>query len=166
MRKLAAFSILVLALAAGVALRYATTPARGMLPDLTLPSPEGPTLRTADTRGRVTLVNIWASWCAPCREELPALDSLAASFDTSRVVFLALSDDYDPVAARQFLLALPLANLRIGLGLGELRNSFGYSGLPFTALVDRDGRIVHTWLGYGGAPHLAAVAEAIAALVD
>ena len=121
-------------------------------------APSGGALRSADLAGRVLLVNIWASWCAPCREELPALDSLAAQYDSARVTFAALSDDEDGSAAREFLLVFGgMTHLRTGLGLGRLKALYRYPGLPFTMLVDPGGRIVRTWYGFGGPPQLAAI---------
>jgi len=122
----------------------------------------GDSLRSADLAGRVLLVNIWASWCAPCREELPELDSLAAGYDSSRVTFVALSDDVDGAAAREFLAVFRgMPHLRIGLGLGRLKSLYRYPGLPFTLLVDPAGRITRTWYGFGGAPQVAAVDSGI-----
>lgn len=121
-------------------------------------SPSGDSLRSADLAGRVLLINVWASWCAPCREELPELDSLAAGYDSSRVTFVALSDDVDGAAAREFLTVFGgTAHLRVGLGLGRLKARYRYPGLPFTMLVDPAGRIVRTWYGFGGPPQLAAI---------
>jgi len=121
-------------------------------------------LRWNDVGGRIVLVNFWASWCAPCREEMPALDSLAASFDTSRVVFVALSDDVDGAAAREFLLVFGgFPRLRVGLGLGRLKRDYHYVGLPFTVLVGGDGRIVRRWYGYGGPLQIAQIGAAIRA---
>jgi len=128
-------------------------------------APAGGRLRSADLHGRVMLVNIWASWCAPCREELPRLDSLAAAFDTTQIAFVGLSDDVDGAAAREFLTAFGgLRNLRIGLGTGRLKSLFRYPGLPYTMLVGRDGRIVRRWYGYGGPPQLAAIDSIIRSL--
>jgi thiol-disulfide isomerase/thioredoxin len=120
--------------------------------------PSGGTMRLDDLTGRVLLINVWASWCGPCREELPRLDALAAGFDTSRVAFLALSDDVDGWAAREMLMAFGgLPHMRVGLGLGELQSRYRYPGLPFTMLVDSARHIVRTWPGYGGPGQLATI---------
>lgn len=130
----------------------------GNLTPFAVVTPSGDSLRSADLVGRVLLVNVWASWCAPCREELPELDSLAAGYDSSRVTFAALSDDVDGAAAREFLAAFSdMPHLRVGLGLGRLKAVYRYPGLPFTQLVDGAGRIVRTWYGYGGAPQMTAI---------
>jgi thiol-disulfide isomerase/thioredoxin len=151
------FAAAVVFAAVALLLRGAPAPDDRM-PDFDVVTPSGPPLRAADLAGRVVLVNVWASWCAPCREELPKLDSLAAGWDTAQVVFVALSDDVDGAAAREFLLldgGLP--HLRIGLGLGELKRVFRYPGLPLTVVAGRDGRVLRTWFGYGGPPQLASI---------
>jgi thiol-disulfide isomerase/thioredoxin len=128
-------------------------------------APSGGTWHSSELRGRIMVVNIWASWCAPCREELPRLDSLAAMFDTARVAFVALSDDVDGAAAREFLTGFDGArHLRIGLGVGRLKALYRYPGLPYTMLVGRDGRIVRRWYGYGGPPQITAIDSIIRSL--
>lgn len=152
--------------AAAVLLLRTSAPATGSrIAPFEVVAPSGGTWRSADLHGRVVLLNIWASWCAPCREELPKLDSLAAHFDTARVTFVALSDDVDGAAAREFLAVFSvMTHLRVGLGVGRLRALYHYPGLPFTVLVDRDGRIVRRWYGYGGPPQIAAIDSIIRSL--
>lgn len=152
--------------AAAVLIVRARTPALdSRLAAFEVIAPEGGTLRSADVAGRVVLVNIWASWCAPCREELPRLDALASGYDTTQVVFVALSDDVDGAAAREFLAVFsPMTHLRVGLGVGRLKRLYHYPGLPFTMLVGRDGRVVRRWYGYGGPPQIAAIDSIILAL--
>jgi thiol-disulfide isomerase/thioredoxin len=128
-----------------------------------LPALTGDTLRSANLAGRVVLVNFWASWCAPCREELPALDSLAGTYDTTRVVFVALSDDVSRGAARAFVAAHPLRHMRVALGGGRLKGRYHYIGLPHTALLDAEGRVMAQWSGYTGSGQVRTVAERIAA---
>jgi cytochrome c biogenesis protein CcmG/thiol:disulfide interchange protein DsbE len=151
------------AFAAVVFLTRSRAAARGEhLAPFAVVAPSGDSLRSADLAGRVLLVNVWASWCAPCREELPQLDSLAARFAAGRVTFVALSDDVDGAAAREFLAVFRgMTHLRVGLGLGRLKSVYRYPGLPFTMLVDPTGRIVRTWYGFGGAPQMAAVDSSI-----
>jgi thiol-disulfide isomerase/thioredoxin len=134
--------------------------AREAFPSFDLPNLAGRRLRLADLAGKVVLVNVWASWCAPCREEMPALDSLRRTFDSTRVAFVALSDDVIESSARRFLAEHPVG-LKVGLGGGNLKPRLHYVGLPYTALLDAEGRVIRRWSGYTGADQIAAVGAAI-----
>ena len=63
----------------------------------------GPTLDLSSLRGHPVVLSVWASWCAPCRTELPGLASLAAQLGAARVRFVGMSEDVDPRAARSFV---------------------------------------------------------------
>ena len=110
--------------------------------------------------GGVTLINVWASWCEPCREEMPALDSLQRSIDNDAFRFVTLNEDVDPEDAADFLdvfgFTFPAA-----LGLGNMKNVYHYRGLPLTLLVDRQGLIVQQWIGFAGHDQLAAIRTVI-----
>jgi cytochrome c biogenesis protein CcmG/thiol:disulfide interchange protein DsbE len=123
------------------------------------PSLEGDRLTPADLLGRVTIVNAWASWCAPCREEMPALVKLWATLADSGLSLLAVNEDARPEEARRWLeehrLAPPVAFAR-----GKARHTLGYPGLPYTLLIDRDGRIAGKWIGYQGPEQIRAIEAA------
>jgi cytochrome c biogenesis protein CcmG, thiol:disulfide interchange protein DsbE len=99
-------------------------------------------------RGRVVLVNVWATWCLPCRVEMPALQSLAASYAADSLVVLGLSVDRGPASAVDRFLAergitYPVAIIddRTLAGFG------GVQGYPTSILIGRDGVVRHTVLG-------------------
>lgn len=115
-------------------------------PSITLPRLGGGEVSLAQLRGRVVLINAWASWCAPCRAEMPALAALAAEFDTSSFALVALNEDTDTSAAAGFLRELDL-HLNVALGRGRMQPVLHYPGLPYTILVDREGRVAGTWIG-------------------
>lgn len=126
----------------------APPPERAPLPAFSFETFAGEAATFADYRGKALLVNVWASWCAPCREELPRLKEYYETLDRERVEFLALSDDVDEVAAREFadLMQLPFP---LFLGHGELQGKLHYIGLPYTLIVDYRGRVVEEIYGFG-----------------
>ena len=99
---------------------------------------------------RVTVVNFWATWCPPCVEELPLIDSYFSASSTKSLQFLALALD-KPEAVKAFLarrpLKMPVAIAAVG-GL-DLAKSMGnlVGGLPFTVILDAQGRIVQRKMG-------------------
>jgi thiol-disulfide isomerase/thioredoxin len=123
---------------------------------------DGGRLRLQDYRGRVVLVNIWASWCGPCRAELPALAALAAELRDSAVTFITLSDDVERERAAAFVTELGFP-YPVGLGDGKLRGRHYGFGLPFSMLVDAEGRAMYRWYGYGGQQQLEAIRRMVGA---
>ncbi len=115
-------------------------------PAFDLPTIEGGRLTSGALRGRVALLNFWASWCAPCRTEMPALDSLRRAIADSEFVFVGMNEDDDTDAARGFLQEFGF-DFPVTLGRGRLRQRFHYPGLPYTLLLDRRGRIAGRWIG-------------------
>lgn len=122
----------------------------------------GGRMTLADVRGRVVLINFWASWCGPCRVELPALDSLWRAITHPDFVFLALSDDVDVDAAAAFIEEFGF-EFPVLLGHGKLKARYHYVGLPFTVLLDREGRVVQRWIGFAGEEQLAAIRAVVEA---
>ncbi len=140
----------------------APPPERAPLPDVPLVDFGGDTTRFADHRGKALLINFWASWCLPCQDELPKLDSYYRTLDRSAVEFLAISVDEDRDAAAEFIapFRLPFPLFYGGPGMQE---HFHYIGLPFTLIVDRRGRIVEEIHGFGSQEtwnHLTSTLEA------
>ncbi|RBY74525.1 TlpA family protein disulfide reductase [Blastococcus sp. TF02-09] len=126
----------------------ADTPAQGgqLMPTLSLDCPAGGTLDLGRAPGVPTLVNLWATWCAPCREELPVLQDFAEEAgDRVRVVGV-ISKDGRPQAesfAEEIGVGFPSAFD----GEGELMGELGLNVLPFTYFLDADGGLVHTQVG-------------------
>lgn len=127
---------------------------REPLPAFDLPRPDGTRLTSGALAGRVTVVNFWASWCAPCRTEMPLLDSLNRSLPHPEFQLLGLSDDRDAVDAVDFAARLDLG-FPILLGGGHLVDAYRLPGLPVTYLVDRQGRVAGRWIGELGHSQIA-----------
>jgi peroxiredoxin len=115
--------------------------------DFSLPTHEGPTFRLAEHRGRVVFINFWATWCAPCREEMPAMERLWRRQRHRPFTMVGVSLDGDPRAVGPFVrehgLTFPIA---LDLGLATA-NAYGIRALPTTVLVARDGTVAALALG-------------------
>ena len=122
----------------------------------------GGRVTSADVEGKVVLINFWASWCAPCREEMPSLDTLRQSISHEDFVFLTFNEDVRLSPAKKFLEQFG-SDFPVALGHGDLRRQYHYVGLPFTVLLDRQGRVVSRWIGYAGAEQLQGIRSIVTA---
>jgi len=130
-------------------------------PAFALPDLEGDTTRLADYRGKVTLVNFWASWCDPCREEFPHMAALYRELARTDFDIAAISDDVDDGKMRAFVRAFR-PPFPILVGGGRMKGTYHYRGLPYSVLLDREGRIIERIFGFGGAAEFRRLRETIA----
>jgi len=142
--------LLVLAVLAGVEGRAAAAlPSAGKTaPDFAAKSDSGRNVRLSELRGQVVMINFWASWCNPCRQELPLLDKLFSQYRSSGFVLLAVNVD-DHRKDGELMLK------RLGLGLPTLFDAdkrvaklYGVDTMPATLIIDRDGRVRYVYRGY------------------
>jgi thiol-disulfide isomerase/thioredoxin len=112
-------------------------------------------------RGQVTLVNLWASWCAPCRTEMPALDSLRRGIRDRDFGFLAIDEDIDTADGRKFIAEMGF-DFPVLFGRGHMKDRYHYPGLPVTAVLDREGRVAGQWFGFSGPDQIGAIRAVIA----
>ena len=120
-----------------------------VLPELRFTDGEGQALSLGDFRGRPILLNLWATWCVPCRKEMPTLDRLQIAIDKSQLLVLPLSIDRKgaPVV-KQFYEELGLKALGLFVDQsGRASSELNAGGLPTTLLIDRDGREVGRKIG-------------------
>jgi thiol-disulfide isomerase/thioredoxin len=112
------------------------------LADFAFADGDGAERKLSDFRGKVVLVNLWATWCAPCKIEMPGLDRLQAQLGGDDFTVLPISLDLGgPDKPKRYLEANNLANLGFYQSAStKLIQQFGAPGLPFTMLVDREGR--------------------------
>ena len=119
-------------------------------PDFTLGSATGERVSAADFDGRVVLLNFWATWCEPCREEMPMLSSLSEEFSDRGVQIVGIALD-DVQQARDFLqeLGIEYTNLVGTVDVMALSRAYGNQAglLPFSVLIDQEGIVRQTWLG-------------------
>ena len=113
--------------------------------------------------GRVAVVNWWATWCAPCREEMPYFQALADAMPEVAVVPLAFGR-HNPAAMQRFWDEAGIATLPLHRDMGGLARSVGVRGLPHTVVLDPEGRVVAELVGITdwAAPSMQAVLAALA----
>jgi len=108
--------------------------------------------RLADFEGKVVVINLWASWCGPCRREVPDYEKVRKSYEGQEVAFVALTTE-DPDEARDAVKKF-LRQVSFGFRLGwadhEMARALmnGRSSIPQTIVIDTAGRVVKQWSGY------------------
>ena len=119
------------------------------LPEIRFQDAEGTTLRLEDFRGKTVLLNVWATWCGPCRREMPTLDRLQGELGGPDFMVLALSIDRAGIdAVRKFFGEISVRNLAIYIDATAASASrLGAVGLPTTFLIDREGREIGRLVG-------------------
>jgi len=136
--------IALLALAAGSIAVTKKDPA----PDFTLRSLEGGNLRLEEYRGQVVLINFWASWCGPCRQEMPILDQLHQRYEDTGFAVLGVNVEGEDRPARKIVdesrVTFPVL-IDEGQKVSEL---YGLEAMPSTYVVDRDGNVRYVHRGY------------------
>lgn len=145
----------------------------GAVSDASIHLLDGSAKRLADYKGKVVIVDLWATWCGPCRQEIPHLIELADKYKGQGVEVLGLTNE-DPTAdgerVRQFTQQLKI-NYPIGFADPQMASSImqmgGRAGIPQTLVIGRDGRVRNHFVGFSAqisVPQLkAALDEAVAA---
>jgi peroxiredoxin len=133
-----------LALVAGTAPAISTGPA----PDFTLKTMDGPNLRLQEQRGRVVMVNFWATWCGPCRQEMPQLNKLYEKYRGSGFVLLGVNVDDDTRNAASVAGKLGV-KFPVLLDTDKaVSKRYDLATMPSTVLIDRDGKVRYVHRGY------------------
>jgi peroxiredoxin len=144
--------ILILSIALAAALYYQQTrlatrsgyPA----PDFLLPDLAGRQYRLSDFRGKVVFLNVWATWCPPCRDEMPSMEKLHRSLAGKEFVMLAVSEDAQGrEAVEPFVRQLGLTFPILLDPDGFIPKRYGITGYPETFIIDRSGRIIQHLIG-------------------
>lgn len=119
----------------------------GATPPLELSDLQGKTHRLADYRGRAVLVNFWATWCEPCRAEMPSFERLRAALESQRVTVLAVNLAEPEARIRRFLETMPLGYPVLLDRDGATARAWQARMLPATYVIGPEGRIRYRHLG-------------------
>ena len=125
-------------------------PQEGFLaPDFQLTSLAGENIRLSDLRGRAVILNFWASWCPPCRAEMPAIQAVHEKYSAEDLIVVAINassqDNLD--AAQEFLDSLNLSFLVLKDTTGSVQELYQVTALPTTFFIDRQGIIQKLVIG-------------------
>ena len=137
-------------------------PVVGEAPAWTATTLDGERIDSEELRGRIVVLNFWATWCGPCRLEIPVLQSIHEEFGPDEVVVVGLSTDVVDASVPEYLEEKGVTYLA-GMATGEIRRAFGgISAIPTTFIIDADGIVRHRVLGLFAPPAMrAAVRRAL-----
>ena len=117
-------------------------------PDFTLKSKDGKNIRLSDLRGQVVLLNFWASWCGPCRQEMPVLDEIHNKYKSLGFSVLGINLDAKSKKAIKYLKNTPVTFPVLYDPKGDVSSQYGVQAMPSTVIIDRDGNVRHLHEGY------------------
>jgi len=143
--RILATAVLAIASAGVVA---ALPPVGKPAPDFAAKSDSGRNVRLSELRGQVVLINFWASWCSPCRQELPLLSKIYTQYRGAGFALLAVNVDDNRKDAESMLKRLGLKFPTLFDGNKKVAKLYGVDTMPATLVIDRDGRVRYVHRGY------------------
>lgn len=137
-------AIVLLLAAASASAADKSTPA----PDFTLKSSTGANVKLSELRGQVVMINFWASWCGPCRQEMPLLDKLYHRYKGLGFTLLGVNVEPNSSDAQKLLKDIPVSFPILFDTSNKVTKLYGVAAMPSTAVVDRDGKVRFLHQGY------------------
>jgi len=119
-----------------------------LAPDFALKSSTGENLRLSEYRGDIVMINFWATWCGPCRQEMPLLDELYTRYARVGFNLLGVNIDDDSRRAMQMIEELGVTFPVLFDARKEVSKLYEVEAMPVTILVDREGNVRHVHHGY------------------
>ena len=117
-------------------------------PDFALKSSSGDNLRLSEYRGEVVMINFWATWCGPCRQEMPLLDELFSRYERVGFTLLGVNIDDDPKRAMAMIDELGVTFPVLFDSTKDVSKLFEVNAMPVTVILDREGNVRHVHHGY------------------
>jgi len=116
-------------------------------PDFSLPALNGETVQLSDLKGQVVLVNLWATWCPPCKAEMPGINAFYQAHQSAGFTALMANAQEDEATVRAFIEAKGFTFPVLLDSQGDLTKQYGVRGLPTTFIIGRNGQIQHFQTG-------------------
>ena len=117
--------------------------------DFTLQDMSGQTVKLSDNKGKVVLLEFWATWCPPCRESVPGLEKLHRAYKDKGLVVLAVSVDEGGWDEVRSFIALQGITYRVLKGTNDVSVQYKVRSIPMTLLLNKEGKITKRYLGGG-----------------
>lgn len=117
-------------------------------PDFTLKSNTGKNIRLAELRGNVVMLNFWASWCAPCRKEMPLLDGLSDRYGAAGFTLLGVNVEKDGTAGDKIIKELGVKFPILYDSESKVSQAYNVDAMPTTVMIDKSGEIRYVNRGY------------------
>lgn len=143
-----ALATLAIGVVAAVLLVAAARRSPGLAPDFAVPDLAGQAVRLSALRGKVVVLNLWTTWCPPCREEMPSMERLYQKLGPQGLVLLAVSqDDGGQAVVEPFVKGMGLTFPVLVDPEHQVGSAYGVWGYPETFIIDREGRIAERVIG-------------------
>lgn len=121
---------------------------QGKAPNFTLKSNTGKNIKLSELRGQVVLLNFWASWCGPCRQEMPLLEKLQQRYSALGFTVLGVNVEEDSSKAKSLLKDIPVSFPILFDTLNTVSKQYKVSAMPSTVMIDRNGNMRYLHKGY------------------
>ena len=142
-------AVLILTMLLATATSQAAMPAIGnMAPNFTLKSSAGRNVKLSEHRGEVIMINFWATWCGPCRQEMPLLNRIHEQYRKAGFTLLGVNIDDRPEVAQSMAKKLGVTFPVLFDAGKRVSRLYDVNAMPSTVLIDRDGKVRYIHLGY------------------
>ena len=121
---------------------------KGKAPNFTLKSNTGKNIKLSELRGQVVLLNFWASWCGPCRQEMPLLEKLQQRYSALGFTVLGVNVEEDPSKAKTLLKDIPVSFPILFDTQNTVSKQYQVLAMPSTVMIDRNGNMRYLHKGY------------------
>ncbi len=132
--------------AVAISAAHAAEPAPA--PDFALPAMDGGELRLSELKGQVVMINFWATWCGPCRQEMPLLQQLQVKYEPLGFTLVGINVEPESAGARTWLEKVPVTFPILFDRQNQVAERFGVQGMPSSVFVDRSGKVRYVHRGY------------------